>query len=344
MKVTRDHLTDLENWVEDAVRDASSHWQNYFGFGLLPAAGGDKPSLRLTIEADELILHRCQAVLPGGTRIFVDSATALKPRFNLEKLRQQIENYHENVFVFDVWLAVDPEAEKTPVGEPSPHDSRQPYALPKYILNVPPAGQTNNKQLFNTHLLIGKLVVKGAEFALDDKFVPPCTAMESHPVLSDVHIRVSNMLSEVMQNAISVKNKIQLRPHKNRLEENILYLSERLAFLLADSLDHFKIYIPCESPRAYACFIARVARNMTVALDMTTRKDSVLQYFSQWMNVQPGELDASMRNMLDLEYNPNNIPEMLRKTEQYVSLLNRLYRLLKDREYVEAQKSSFIED
>lgn len=342
MKISKEHLEKLENWVVDSVRDAASLGGQYFGYGLLP--GDDNLPLDLTIDSDEVVLHYCRAITPNGSRIAIDASFGALPHYPLSRLRSEVENYYENEFVFDVWVCVNP-FDREPVGAPNPSElpPRHPFAMPKYSLDVIASGEVKGFPRTAFHLLVGKLIVKGANFTLDENYMPACISIESHPNLLRFHGEVCNKLDTIRQNAILVyKNTKAKSNFPSSLDKGFLYWSENLAFSLANSYDFAKEQLCCLPPKEMLIYIKQISRNSAAILEMSNEKDAVFDYIRDPVGVLPSRMENAARELLDYRYNPDDLPEMCRRISQYTDVLNEIFTLLPKFQFIKNQRVDII--
>lgn len=147
-------------------------------------------------------MKRCHAVTAGGYLIDYDADEneELTASFHIS-----VEDSDDREQKWDVILMADP-FERQPSGTPDETESvpRQPDALPKYRLNVLPAGQVDGGELGRYYLVIGRLRRNGNRCEVDGNFIPPCSSMSSHPDLKGYYAKFGQLIDSIEKASIDI--------------------------------------------------------------------------------------------------------------------------------------------
>ena len=192
MKIARRHFAETENFTLDHLRDATAVYLRPDNYGLLPAtdALGSPAAFELLLGVDvqgevQARLTQCRAVTAGGARIDITaSSSPLTARTSLAQLLSTFNLTATEGLRVSVMLHVNP-FERVPTGTPAPDEvpPRHPYTRPAYTLSFVPATQLAGEASAAFALVVGELLYTEGELRPVAQFIPPSTALASHPAL-----------------------------------------------------------------------------------------------------------------------------------------------------------------
>ena len=343
MKISKDHFIQLQDAMEDQIRDMSGAYLNNINYGLLPAGPNAKQSLDIQIYTDRaeqvtVKVLECRAITPGGARIeiYQNSSQPVEAVVNIDRLKTQ---------VYEIYLVVDPFT-RVPVGQPNPNESplRQPFSLPHYRLEVLPYPQTHQPEYSSFQLCVGRLRVEGEVVKLSEHYIPPCTSLMSHPRLVAAHQQLMAQLGEAEVAVTGIIQRIKAKDTILQLDQSLLYFAEKIVDFLSNSLDEFRLLLLQQPPVNMVSSFARFARVMNVSLNSLIRKhrEELLDYFHKWYELAPRDMENLLRTLLTLSYDHNDSYAALNKVELFTNRILILLKKLNELNYV-AQEQEKIE-
>lgn len=348
MKISRRHFTEVEFFTTDHLRDATALHLRPDYYGLLPAAnelGGPAAfELLLTIGAQQEVqarLTQCRAVTAGGVRIeIVSNSTPLEARTSLDQLLAKYNLTATDGLRFSVVVTANP-FERVPTGLPAPDEMppRHPYTRSAYRLDVVPAQQLNSAGSANFTLVIGELLYNEGELRAVIKFIPPSTALASHPALLQALHHFEFQLTELETDAFKVIRKVRMKMGTDQaspLADLVRELSEHTVFALAQQVTTFRLLAANQPPIYLFDALLRVAKQIQTSLNCLTdaEREELLRYFEQWSEVSPSTLQTALQEAIAFIYNHQKIHEYLQQQEALWKLLGTIFQQLSQLEYI----------
>ena len=359
MKISRRHFAEVEHATTDHLRDAIALHLRPDNYGLLPVSNelGSPAAFELLLSVDaqhevQARLTQCRAITAGGARIEITASSApLTARANLTQLLAQFSLTATEGLRFSVVLSVNP-YERVPVGTPSPEEvpPRHPYTRPAYELGFVPTQQLSSETSAAFTLVVGELQYADGELRPVVQFIPPSTALASHPALLQALHQLDFQLAELETDAFKVIHKVKLRTDKRSpLADLVRDLAERTVFALAQQLTTLRLLAPTQPPIYLLDALLRVAKQFKTALDSLTEgeREELLKYFEQWSETLPATLLGALQAAVTLSYNHQQVHEHLRQQQQLWQLIGTIFRQLSQLEYIGKNKEgwqSFINE
>lgn len=342
MKISRAHLVQLQHAAAEQVHEAAGMQLNGHNYGLLPPGPQVRQSLDVQLYFDRsgyvtVSVPTCRGVTPGGVRLDLNPGTnallpPVKGEFRLDDLRHP---------EYEIYLAVDPFA-RVPVGQPNPEETplRRPFTLPQYRVELLPYPQTHQPENSAFQLTVGRLRVENSTVRLSEHYIPPCTSLLSHPRLTAAHQKLLSQLGEMEVAVTEIIQRVRGKAAPTPLDESILYLAEKMINFIANNLDVFRLQLLPQPPVQLATFFARFARAINVGLNALVRKqrEELLDYFHEWFELAPREMENLLRVLLTLSYEHNDIYTSLNKVEVFADRLLVLLKKLGSLHYVKGQE------
>ena len=349
MKLTRSHFSDQENAFTDRLRDVAGINLTSYNYGLLEPVPGSAKSIDQVVDVDKATLLRvkineCRAITPGGVRIEVLAGNPLSRSKPLSAEYNLTGSTH-GTFLYIV-LSVNPFA-KSPLGEPNAEENppRYPFSDYKYEINVMPAEQVNLVANGVFHITIGKLKVVGNGVEIIEKYIPPCAKVTNHRDLMDIYQDLDKMLSRLESDATLIVQKIYRKDQQNILAKNVLFFTENLLRYLSTNIHHFRWFVPEMPPIFMVEYFASFARLVKNSLDMKagTGKEEMLNYFKDWIvEVNQGEFEGIVDQLVNIEYNHMDINESIEKIEAFSVTLSTVMNKLSKLDYIGDKKKTDV--
>ena len=351
MKLTQQHLRDIDAHFHDSIRDGVSTGLNSFNYGLLPEmVGQDGKSLNLTIHNNansqiEIILESCNIVTNNGFKIvFLPSLYGenRQPRLAI----QASEMGGANTAQYYVVINANP-YQRVPIGSPDPEEIplRHPNSYPEITLQLMPLNETNANFLDTYQFIIGVLKWEGQRFIWDDAYIPPCASMNAHPSLSTFVSNVAKVLGELRDQAVTIIRKNYYgNPQNNSLALNTCSICQEVLNFCSANIFEIKYILKEHPPIFLANKISSLANRInTFLLTIEDRqKEELLQYYHEWENVRPVDFESALGKLMDLEYNHTNISTSLEEISEFLRVMSVLFTKLSQLEYVGQRKDNLV--
>lgn len=353
MKISRRHFTEAEHFTTDHLRDATALHLRPDNYGLLPTTNelGSPAAFELLLNVDaqqevQARLTQCRAVTAGGARIEITASSApLTARTSLAQLLAAFGLSATEGLRFSVVLTVNP-FERVPTGTPTPDEMppRYPYTRPAYELSFVPTAQLSGTTGSTFTLVVGELLYAEAELRPLTHFIPPSTALASHPALLQALHQLDFQLTELETDAFKIIHKVKLRPDKRSpLADLVRELAERTVFALAQQLTTLRLLAAAQPPSYLLDTLLRVAKQVKTSLDSLTEgeREELLRYFEQWSETAPATLLGALQAAVTLRYNHHLVHEHLRQQQYLWHLLGVIFRQLSQLEYIGKNKEGW---
>ncbi|HLO57290.1 MAG TPA: hypothetical protein VK179_00975 [Bacteroidales bacterium] len=329
MKLNKDHFIGLDNWLMDGLRDMGCIQMTDHNYGLLEGSGEGNSSLNLMISFDQnnqinVKLAECRAITKGGIRVELNSQNIQKLLYPLEKLSMDFNISDASNEMFDLILAVFPD-KRVPVGQPVENETpfRHPWVMPEIQINAVPTKQVNSSQLWKNHITIARFQVVAHEVHVITEYIPPCSRVTAYPALFDYYMEFENKIEKITNALAEYLRKN--RTDQTKLNNNLIYVIEKLVYYLTINLSHYKMILKTQPPVFMIEFFIRFARLFKSALSWLSEYDreEVLNHFSHWVSSR--DLDNAAFELMNLEYDHQDIYASVAKVEIYLELVYELF-------------------
>lgn len=353
MKISRRHFAEAEHFTTDHLRDATALHLRPDNYGLLPTTNklGSPAAFELLLSVDaqqevQARLTQCRAVTAGGARIEITaSSTPLTARTSLAQLLAAFSLTATEGLRFSVVLTVNP-FERVPTGIPAPDElpPRHPYTRPAYELGFVPTQQLGSAASAAFTLVVGELLYADGELRPVAQFIPPSTALASHPALLQALHQLDFQLTELETDAFKVIHKVKLRTDKRSpLADLVRELADHLVLALAQQLTTLRLLAAAQPPIYLLDALLRVAKQAKTSLDSLTEaeREEMLRYFEQWSEIMPVTLLGALQSTVTLTYNHHQVHEHLRQQQYLWQLLGTIFRQLSQLEYIGKNKEGW---
>ena len=352
MKISRRHFAEADQCTADHLRDATALHLRPDYYGLLPTTNElGSPAFELLLSTDaqnevQARLTQCRAVTAGGVRIEITASSApLTARTNLVQLLNTFGLPATQGLRFSVVLTVNP-FERVPTGTPAPDElpPRHPHTRPAYTLSFVPTQQLSNTASGAFALAVGELLLTDGELRPVAHFIPPSTALASHPALLKWLHQIEHLLQEIETDAFKIIHKVKLRPDKQSyLSEQVKNLAERTVFALAQHLTSLHLTAAALPPAALLDTLLRIAKQVKTTLDCLTEgeREEMLKYFEQWSETLPVTLLNALSGAVTMRYDHHRVHEHLEQQYGLLQLIANVFRQLTQLEYIGKNKEGW---
>jgi len=349
MKINKNHFIESENSLISSLNNAIRQTITPVNFGLLPIYGDRENAIDVSISLDgqdsiEIVLNKCVAVTLGGHIINITKETKSLLEQSGYVLKHQYA-INESETEWYVVLKVNP-FNTIPVGVSNPDEEppRHPFTLPEYTLAVLPKSDTSKKELGLNHITIGKIVIVDGAPSLYENFIPPCSSVQSHDDLKFTYTELGAFLNKMEGYSMHIIQKIHQKKQTNDLAVMVLDLSQRTLQYLNNTITEYRLVDKYEAPINMITKQVNLARTIKSSLDVFTGtgKEELLNYLTDWCDLNQGAFENVLIEMIDLEYTHTDINASLNKIAAFSKLMLSLYKKLNELDYIGKKSDSNI--
>lgn len=346
MKISRMNFINSETALFGAIHNAFGAFLTNYNYGILPPDVNEKSSLEIEViksQADNFLLKLklCKAVTAGGIFIELNSDTSSELTFSETIDFKSLKNNPNPQFF--LLISVDYSV-RMPFGTPSPDESpaRHPFSAPYYQLHILEANEINHKQLGINHVCIGKFKIKSEELIWDSTYIPPCSAIQSFPLLRQNYNTMANHLNSIQVATYSIIQKVINKNQNSPLAFNIKYVCEKLVQVVSSMFFPFRFKFFQLPPIELVNSIILVANQFKMALDFLPEKEKedLQLYFKEWVEISPGKFDELLSSVIEVDYDHENISDCLTILSEFLSVTADLFQKLDDLELIGRRKES----
>lgn len=350
MKINKSHFITQQHAAVYQQALSNTAFLNDHHYGLMPMiAGVNLPKIWLRLDNLQYVnirIDSCSAITRGGYLIHFqsnESDNQLSARIpGLSLPFSELKGKHEYYFVV---LAVDP-YNTVPCGAAHPEEQpiRLPYTQPSYSVSLMPEMETNINTLGEFQLPIGKIRVEEQSVSLVEDYLPPCTNVNSHPLMMQHQAETEQFFGRMELNTLQILQKILQKNQQNELIEPIRKLSEQVLFYISTVYENYKQLGCYAEPIQLITPVAGLARTIQNAIDIYqgTSKEEMVNYFTEWCNVKQGELEEETTALCQYKYDHLNIHVGIEMNVKFSALILQLFTNLAALDYIGKKKETGI--
>lgn len=343
MKINKDHFIAQQQATQYALQTALATGLSPVQYGVT-AAG----TYHVTIAADNqnsiaVKVTSCKAITGGG--VVVDIPSAHDPaNGGIVQATLSIAPTTGKTILYVVLIA-NP-FNRNPVGQPDVKETppRYPYTETSYTIEC--VDENNYRQyVTNPYVLtIGRVLADAGIIQVDEEYIPPCLTTAAHTDLLQLHAELEQFLAGLESRCSIIVQKIFKKSQQNDLSELALFLCDRIIIFLSQSLTQMRRSVAYEPPVVLFTQIASLARLMknTIDLRIGSGKDELMNYLSEWCELNQGELESLLSGTANLPYYHHNINEGIGPVIRFVKIIARLFETLSGLEFIGKRKESGI--
>ncbi len=351
MKINKDHFIAQDNAFQNALIDQGSLSVSPIRYGILPSSYDGENNFNVKIALDNQNVLRvsvlsCQAVTPGGVRINLPvlSGSGVSDTDGVPAVSFRFSDNGYNT-VWWVALTVHP-YNRLPAGSPdlSENPPRFPYVVPAYSVQVISESQYDQYANNPYSLIIGKLVASANDIRIDHDYIPPCYSISSYPELVSLHSELDQFFSTLEIRTLAIVQNIFQKKQQNDISELVQFLCDRMMLYLSQVITEMRWITIHESPALLFSSIASLARVMKNAIDMRigSGKEEMINYLSEWCELNQGELETLLVNLANIRYNNNDINKNISKVTLFVKVTAKLFDTLSKLEFIGKRKTEVV--
>jgi hypothetical protein len=356
MKMNKNHFIAQNNAYTAQIAQSVGAYINDINYGLLPKMdvhGIGIHGVKIAVSTDnqqqvQVRLQNCLAVTRGGFIVQVDEKSPLAGDYLSAAISDLNVNFRElkgKNCDYLIVLTINP-YERIAYGQADPAElpPRLPFTLPSYSLGLVSANDLVSHSLGDFQIPIGKLKVLEQKVLLDEDYIPPCSALGSHPDLLELHADVEQFFGKMELHAVHIIQKVLQKKQQNEMALIVQKICENMAHFTASHLGNFKLVYRHQPPVYLLNTVAAFARLLKNTLDFYTGsgKEELINYCIEWCDINQGELEASITSLANHPYDHMNINASIEKVAVFIRRMDNLFSSLAKLEYIGKRKDTGI--
>jgi hypothetical protein len=349
MKIKKDHFIQQENAFEDRIKDVAACFLNSFNYGLLPVWGNKDTSFKMVMKISNqkflnISVSQFRALTQGGARVEILEENN-PVEFSIDLTCEIEASKKEEIRIFFIMLTVD-QFSKEPFGEMETGEDppRYPFTKPLLKVNLIPEKQVSREGIIPFSLFIGKILIGPDRMELFDEYLPPCMTLKSHSRLISFHSTLEKFYNQLELNLLSIISKIKEKGQDSTLAQSVLALAQNLLIFISNNNLKLRWQL-IDQPPLYLfeniASFARVVRN-TIDCNTAAHKEELLNYFTTWSELKPGDFDKLLVYCINFEYNHIEILNSVEQFSEFVQILTSLFTKLESLAYIGKKKETNI--
>jgi hypothetical protein len=349
MKISQAHFHELQSAVEARVKDSRAGNIKNDNFGLIPSGAGVKEALDFDVRIEnkdtlKLKIRQCRAISPAGDRIEVIANSPNSGHQNFEKTIKLGKTVLESNGDFYLALRANKE-EPHLYGAPDQDESpaRMPYFEHALEVEIVPAqGMSNN--VFKNSAVIGRFSVRNGELNEDANYIPPCTAMASHRDLGEFAFKYAQFLGDLETDLFKINKNVSSKDQLTNLAQSVIYLARNVILSIQHEIDFIRMFPEFSTPSLFVLNAKKIARAFKNAIELNSndKKEELLNYVQEVIDINPGEYMTINARVLDLEYDHYKISEALHVILQFCKVNGKLVSEWSNLDYIGKKKKTGI--
>ncbi|TCD07621.1 hypothetical protein EZ449_13880 [Pedobacter frigidisoli] len=344
MKLSSDHFTVSDLYIQDFVRNAVSLNINANNYGFLPPFAGYKSShdIEITEKATnhiEVRIRYCNAVTPEGCHIDIEQSD------NMDSLVHNHYFGQSEPRNYLILLVVNP-YNRIPSGTPNPDESpiRYPELAKSYSISILPESELGSQTVDSFFLTIGQVYYENGRLTINNSYIPPSATITSHPSLIRYYESFSVLLNELQLSAFKIIDKTGGRDNITPLGKNIRSISEKIADYIAGLFYSYRNIAHRESPAVLVGYFSSLAHVFFTAVKFIDprEREELLKYFYEWKDVTPGNFEELLAKTIELVYDHKQINTSMMMSSEFMNVLVALWNKLSSLEYIGQRKENIV--
>lgn len=353
MKLNKTHFTADQHAALYQSAQAATALLNDHNYGLLPVQRNNGSGVKIYISIDnqqsvQLRLLQCKAITRGGYVVEVNEDTNLHsvsfaaPRLELSVPFNELKEKAAQHYVV---LTVNPH-ERVPYGDADAAEQppRVPFTMPSLRLSLLPVHQATPNAIGLYQITVGKLLVDEQKASLDGQYIPPCSSVNSSFDLIEILGNLEQFYSRMELYALQIIQKIFQKKQSNEMADIVKVLCERITVLTATQLTEIKslsLHQPPVHLISKPVMLARLLKN-TLDYYIGSGKEELVNYFTEWCEVNQGELEGAITELAAHQYDHLNTNVSIEKIIPFTRTVSQLFAALAKLDYIGKRRDAGI--
>lgn len=348
LKLNNGHFFETYYNMVDTVRQNREESLTSYSYGFGENLTETKNPIEMemkgdTIETFSIRLKSCNAITRSGLSIIYDPTLYgdYVPTVKVKEVDADLKKDQ----IFYIVLSVNP-YKLLPVGMPDPEVTplHHPYALPEINLQLMTEAQVNRDFMEYNCIIAGKCIAEGGLFKIDEQYIPPVQRIcHDGRLLSFLDI-FQKHVKGIYDYTLSIYRKNVTDARRDKLVENTFALCNAVQDFYDMSVFDLE-RLSAEEPPIHLVYLAnKLANKLLTTLRIMPEKESeyLLQYFNEWTNISPAEVQQTLGEVEGIEYKHTDIRPTLKSIISFMKLLEKLFKKMSELEYVGLMRENII--
>ena len=348
LKLNNGHFFETYYNMVDTVRQNREESLTSYSYGFGENLTETKNPIEMemkgdTIETFSIRLKSCNAITRSGLSIIYDPTLYgdYVPTVKVKEVDADLKKDQ----IFYIVLSVNP-YKLLPVGMPDPEVTplHHPYALPEINLQLMTEAQVNRDFMEYNCIIAGKCIAEGGLFKIDEQYIPPVQRIcHDERLLSFLDI-FQKHVKGIYDYTLSIYRKNVTDVRRDKLVENTFALCNAVQDFYDMSVFDLE-RLSAEQPPIHLVYLAnKLANKLLTTLRIMPEKESeyLLQYFNEWTNISPAEVQQTLGEVEGIEYKHTDIRPTLKSIISFMKLLEKLFKKMSELEYVGLMRENII--
>jgi hypothetical protein len=330
MKINKNHFIELQDNIEDLIRDARNLEVNELNYGLLPTLLSRPFNYTISIDTHNelsVTIKMLKAITPAGGRIEI---TDLTGEFSEKIELKDLNNKETNYFLL---LNVDPYS-RVPSGEQN-------------TLTCVAETEVNQNNIGALQFPIAKFKSNGDSYEVMTSYIPPSLTLNSHPSLVNLFETYDLFFKQLEFYSIQINRKIKFRT--NNEDENMI------ANMVFDVCDKALRFVELQitrnkwtnynlKPIELLDNIVSLSRSLKNSFDYFSGdgKEMLFNYFSEWTDISSGDYERLFTDTINVKYNAYDIEPVVLQIRDFASKMDQLFSVLNQLDYIGKKRDAGI--
>ncbi|MBV7532253.1 type VI secretion system baseplate subunit TssK [Chitinophaga sp. sic0106] len=338
MKIHSQHFIDTENALISRTYQVFQSLTAGRRYGLL-CERSNPPDFKIVLtpgtgDMYQLTVTACHAIMPGGAVIQVPAGikeVQLRPVLECT-CRLPAKGNQQYVL-----LQLRP-FDRIPAGHTNtdtlPYKTY--YVIEEALLSVATAYLPEENNASWWELPLGRLILQQGTWVMDYSYIPPCVRLGAHPLMLELANKTNAQLGYIYANCKVIIQKVYGRQQSHELAMAMLYIAEHLSAILLHHICWQTNGLQHIAPYEWYELLYKIAATWNGAIDQRAAhmKEELIQYFSEWVDMTPGEIEQIMATAVLTAYHHQDMMTALRPLHTFVELVHKLTHAISQLEFM----------
>jgi predicted component of type VI protein secretion system len=345
MKINKNHFVELQDNIEDLVRDARNLEVNELNFGLMSTNLTSPFQYSISIDAHNELsveIKMLKAVTPSGGRIEITDYTgSFSEKMELKDFDVKENNYY-------LMLNVDPYHRVT-LGEQNMNEipPRFPNVISKYYLTNVVESEVNQNKIGSLQFPLAKFKTSADNYEILTNYIPPCLTVNSHPRLISLFENYDKLFKDLEFSTLQIIKKIKFRnsnDDENVIADMVQVACDKTLQYVEQHITRIKWTNLHTKPVTIFENIVNLARILKNCFDTFSGdgKEMLFNYFSEWTDSKSGDFERLFLDVINIKYKSFDIEEMVNQVLFFNSKIDALFTILNQLDYIGKKRDTGI--
>ncbi len=352
MKINKTHFIAQDNATLYQLAQNTNCLLNDLNYGLLPVGEGNS-GVKIFISTDnqkklQVRIQKCRAITPGGYYIEFNEDISLQSKNIAAQVVSEpvtLRELKNKAIEFYIVVTINP-YKRVPYGamESAEIPPRVPYSAPSFFIDLVPVAEARRNAIGAFQVPVGKMSIQDQSVILQEDYIPPCTSVSSHPDLLEIQAGLEQFYSKMELYSLQIVQKIIQKKQANDMAVIVQKLCENICMFTASELAELKSLGIIQPPVYAVSKVSSLSRLMKNTLDffLGNGKEELINYFTEWCNTSQGELEGTIMNLSNHQYDHLDINDSIEKISKFTKIVSKLFYQLSRLEYIGKRKEAGI--